>query len=68
MEKYYVNKNPQSTGEHEVHKATCNHLPDFYNRIDLGYHLDCKSALQEARKHFYNVDGCAYCCPACHKK
>jgi len=68
MENYYVNKNAQPTGEHEVHKSTCQHLPDSTNLIYLGYFSNCADALREARKYYSNVDGCYYCCPDCHKR
>lgn len=68
MEYYYVNKNAQPTGEHEVHTSTCHRLPDENNRLFLGCFTTCEEALREARKHYPNVDGCYYCCPKCHKK
>lgn len=68
MPNYCVNKNAQPTGEHEVHNldAFCNHLPDYSNRLDLGWHIDCQSAVRKAKEHYNNVDGCAYCCPTCN--
>lgn len=68
MEYYYVNKNAQPTGEHEVHTKTCKFLPDINNRIDLGFFATCLDAIREAKKHYSNVDGCYYCSPKCHKK
>ncbi len=68
MKKYYVNKNAQSTGEHEVHCENCSYLPDSNNRLYLGYFNDCKDAIKEAKKYYINVDGCYYCCPSCHKR
>ncbi len=70
METYILNRNPQSTGEHEVHKMNCEnpHLPKPENRIDLGWHPNCKSAIVEARKHFIKVNGCAECCSECNKR
>lgn len=67
---YCVNKNPQETGEHEVHDVSCEspHLPKPENRIELGWHPDCHSALEEARRHYLNVDGCAECCASCHTR
>ena len=67
---YYVNKNAQSTGEHEVHKDndTCPTPPDILNRKPLGFHTSCDSALDEARKHYPNVDGCKHCNSACHSR
>ena len=68
MEKYYLNRIAQSTGEHEVHKDGCFRMPDIQNRIYLGYFSDGKEAVREATKYFYNVDGCYYCCNETHKK
>ncbi|MEZ6030414.1 MAG: hypothetical protein R3C46_11760 [Hyphomonadaceae bacterium] len=68
MARYYVNKNAQSSGEHEVHEFSCSFLPQPENRIYLGEFSSCGPAIQEARRHYSNVDGCYYCCPACHKK
>ena len=69
MAHYYVNKN--STGNpnynHEVHTDGCQWMPAFENRVDLGYHNSCSEALVEARKYYSNVDGCATCCPSCHR-
>lgn len=68
MDYYYVNKNAQSGGEHEVHKASCKELPLSENLIALGYFSNCADAVREARKHYANVDGCWYCCRACHTR
>ena len=65
---YYVNKNSQSTGEHEVHTSSCTRLPNANNRQNLGYQLDCKKVLAEAKKYYQDVDGCYYCSSSCHKK
>lgn len=66
--KYYVNKNAQPTGEHEVHKSTCSWLPDAENRIYLGDFVSSTEALKAARKFYSDVDGCYYCCPEIHKR
>lgn len=68
MARYYVNTNAQSTGEHEVHKDGCHRMPEPQNRIYLGYFLDAKEAVREARRYFANVDGCYYCASEAHKK
>lgn len=65
---YYVNKNAQSTGEHEVHRSDCQWLPNVSNRIYLGYYSDCKDAIRKAKEYYSNVDGCYYCCPRCHTR
>ena len=68
MTKYYVNDNAQSTGEHEVHTESCSHGPDPSNRTYLGNFTNCKDAVQKAKQHYDNVDGCYYCSELCHKK
>lgn len=68
MDYYYVNKNPQPSGEHEVHKATCKFLPDRNNCICLGYFERAYDALIKAKQYYNNVDGCYYCSPEIHKK
>ncbi len=67
MAYYCVNKNAQPNGTHEVHKDGCNWYPEEKNRVDLGTHSSCKLALEEAQEYFGNVNGCAYCCPTCHR-
>ncbi len=68
MWKYYVNKEAQSSGEHEVHREDCTHLPISRNQHFLGYYIDCYDALRKAREKYTEVDGCFYCCPACHTR
>jgi hypothetical protein len=68
MDYYYVNRNAQASGEHEVHKNTCANLPDTRNLIGLGYFFNCADAVRKAREYYTNVDGCYYCCPACHRR
>jgi len=68
MDKYYVNENPQTTGEHEVHKANCSYLPEYPNRKYLGEFANCADAVREAKKYFNNVDGCYYCSNECHTR
>ncbi|QDU06547.1 hypothetical protein V6x_63010 [Gimesia chilikensis] len=66
MALYYVNKNAQSNGDHEVHKSGCSHMPDSDNRIYLGDFADCEPAVQEAKKYYTQVNGCYYCSNPCH--
>ena len=63
---YYVNKNAQSNGDHEVHEKTCSHLPEAENLVYLGNFASCYPAVAEAKKHYPKSDGCFYCCNACH--
>jgi hypothetical protein len=64
VNRYYVNKNAQSNGDHEVHREECSYLPA--NRIDLGLFNNCQDAVREAKKHYTQVNGCVYCSKACH--
>jgi len=68
MAEYYVNKNAQLTGEHEVHTSTCPYLPDQNNRLYLGTFYSCNDAIVEAKKYYSNVDGCFYCSKECHTR
>ncbi len=64
--RYYVNKNAQSNGDHEVHRTGCAWLPNVENRIYLGLFYGCHSAVQEAGTHYTKVNGCYFCSNACH--
>jgi hypothetical protein len=66
MKQYYVNKNAQSNGDHEVHESGCEFLPAVENRMFLGSFESCFEAVKEAKKHYKKVDGCYYCSRACH--
>lgn len=67
MEKYYLNLNAQSNGDHEVHKGNCAFVPTSnYDYLGLFYY--CADAVAEAkRKHPYKrINGCYYCSKPCH--
>lgn len=70
MPRYCVNKNAQSTGEHEVHNldVNCGHLPSPHNQDFLGNFPSCHGAITKAKEKYSNVDGCAYCAPDCHTR
>ena len=63
---FYVNNNPQPTGEHEIHKEGCEKLKEVKSRIYIGYCLNCKEAIERAAKIYPKVDGCYYCCDKYH--
>ena len=63
---YFVNKNAQSNGDHEVHKDGCQHAPDVKNRQPLGQYSSCSPAVTEAKKHYDKANGCYYCSRECH--
>ena len=63
---YYVSKNAQSNGDHEVHKLGCRHMPNSKNRIYLGDFTTCTPAVRKAKEHYRQSNGCFYCSNACH--
>lgn len=67
-DQYCVNKNAQSTGEHEVHNVTanCSYLPNLENRVNLGSHANCHGAVLTAKAYYPIVNGGAYCCSECN--
>lgn len=66
MSKYYVNKNAQSNGDHEVHKSGCSWMPTVDNRIYLGEFYSCESAVRKAKEYYSQVNGCYHCSEECH--
>lgn len=68
MPNFVVNTTAQANGDHEVHNLDMNNwcLPASHNRHALGYHWDCSGAVQQARQIYTQVNGCAFCAPACH--
>ena len=66
MPKYYVNKNAQANGDHEVHEQSCSFLPKPENRIYLGVFNNCKEAVKRAKMYYTQVNGCYYCSNDCH--
>ena len=62
---YYVNRQAQSNGDHEVHRDNCRFLPS--NRHYLGVFPSCAGAVAEAKRlGFYRANGCYFCSNACH--
>lgn len=66
MDKYYVNNNAQSNGDHEVHVITCSFFP--LDSTDLGEHRNCAEAIKTARNTYTQSNGCFYCCNECHSR
>lgn len=69
MPEYYVNKNKQANGDNEVHRsdgAGCQNPAEPQNRVELGWHSDCHSAVRKANLMGYNANGCYYCANDCH--
>jgi hypothetical protein len=66
MPRYYVNDRAQSNGDHEVHQSGCSFMPEQSNRTYLGEFTNCWEAVQAARRHHSQVNGCFFCAKACH--
>ena len=66
MASYYVNKNAQTNGDHEVHTTGCTFMPHPDNRIYLGEFTSCRPAVEAAKKFFNQVNGCKFCSRECH--
>jgi len=64
--KYFVNKNAQDNGDHEVHTQDCSWLPSESNRRYLGEYYSCSDAVREAKKYYTQSNGCYHCSYACH--
>ena len=52
MSKFIINQNVQANGDYEVHNLTtgCSFMPYPQNRVDLGEHLNCFSAVLAAKE------------------
>lgn len=68
MAYFYINKNQQANGDHEVHTTICTHPPVQENKVSLGYFDYCWQAVAEAKRKWPNVriNGCYYCAKPCH--
>ncbi|EMP0914094.1 hypothetical protein [Pseudomonas aeruginosa] len=66
MDTYYVNKQPQANGDHEVHRDGCRFMPSPLNRQYLGAFSSCYEAVQQARMYYLRSNGCAFCSLMCH--
>jgi hypothetical protein len=66
MALYYVNKQAQSNGDHEVHASSCSHLPNVQNKHYLGPFDRCQDAVKEAKKVYPKSNGCYWCSTTCH--
>ena len=62
MQHYYVNKQAQPNGGHEVHVPRCAYLPEGDNGLYLGSYIRCAEAIEAAKAYFDKVSGCRVCC------
>lgn len=68
MANYYVNKNEQANGDHEVHTDGCSYPPAYENRLNLGWFANCREAVAAAKNTYPQSNGCYWCCNACHTR
>ncbi len=69
MEQYYVNNNPTLNPgyHHEVHTQSHANELNITNKTYLGYYTNCVEAVNKAKGIYNDADGCATCCPLCHR-
>lgn len=67
---YYLNKNPQSSGQYELHTENCTFLKMTNDKEYIGYFSNCYEAIEEAKSKnpliANKIDGCAFCCRPCN--
>lgn len=63
---YFVNRQTDNQGDHEVHVDSCSNLPSISNRMLLGQFTNCKDAVAEAKKTYSTANGCYWCSNECH--
>lgn len=68
MPEYIVNDKAQSNGDHEVHTTSCVYYPEIRSYTNLGWHVNCRSAVTAAKEIYSSSDGCAFCSPECHSR
>ncbi|WP_075478270.1 hypothetical protein [Moritella viscosa] len=70
MPTFIVNKNAQANRDHEVHNTTtgCSYMPNPENQVSAGTHATCAGAVAEVKANnpTLRINGCYYCCNACH--
>lgn len=70
MASFVLNSHTQANGDNEVHNRTtgCICMPLIEHQLDLGEHADCHGAIAHARQKWpdASINGCAFCCNACH--
>ncbi|MDX1489994.1 MAG: hypothetical protein R3332_01800 [Pseudohongiellaceae bacterium] len=65
MPQYCADRNKSSKGSHEVHVDSCSYLPQAKDRLELGSHANCQSAVTAARRVYAQSVGCPVCSPDC---
>ena len=66
MTQYCADRNKSSHGDHEVHEISCAYVPQAKDRLELGNHPDCRSAVTAAKRVYAQSTGCSVCSPNCY--
>lgn len=64
MPNYYVNRQADKQGDHEVHADGCSRMPS--DKHGLGEHASCGTAVLAAKKIYPTANGCFFCSKECH--
>lgn len=72
--RYFMNSNQQKNGDYEVHTEVCSYGKLVQSPLELGNFLSCGPAVQlanelygsEAQRLQGRINGCFFCCNACH--
>ena len=67
MPSYFVNKDEDNKGHHEVHTPGCTVFPSADKLIPLGEFASCKPAVKKAKEIYPTADGCWFCSRDCHR-
>jgi hypothetical protein len=65
MAHYFIDNHAQPNGDHEVHKVGCVRMP--MDKRYLGNYEFVSQAMLEARKEFWQSNGCVACARDQHK-
>jgi len=65
--RFVLNLNQQSNGDHEVHESGCRNFP-VSNYDELGNFYGCLAAGVEAKRKYpyIKINGCRHCAYLCH--
>jgi hypothetical protein len=63
---YYVSQHANSNGDHEVHRKGCPYRPRGVEARLVGVFNCCGPALDAARQHYRQVNGCYHCAHHCY--
>ena len=66
---YYVNHNQTMNPglHHEVHTREHADQLGIRNTLYVGYFINEIEAVAQAKKYYYDADGCAICCSEAHR-